>query len=43
MTAMIRKTLMKQVFKAMDVDTKQFKERSVLGTHILCEGQAHRS
>ena len=23
---------MKQVFKAMDVDTKQFKERSVLGT-----------
>ena len=27
-----QKTLMKQVFKAMDVDTKQFKERSVLGT-----------
>ena len=27
-----QKTLMKQVFKVMDVDTKQFKERSVLGT-----------
>ena len=27
-----QKTLMKQVFKSMDVDTKQFKERSVLGT-----------
>ena len=27
-----QKPLMKQVFKAMDVDTKQFKERSVLGT-----------
>lgn len=27
-----QKTLMKQVFKAMDVDTRQFKERSVLGT-----------
>ena len=27
-----QKTLMKQVFKAMDVDTKQFKERSVLST-----------
>ena len=27
-----QKTLMKQVFKAMDVDTKQYKERSVLGT-----------
>lgn len=26
-----QKTLMKQVFKSLDVDTKQFKERSVLG------------
>ncbi len=27
-----QKTLMKQVFKTLNVDTKQFKERSVLGT-----------
>lgn len=27
-----QKTLMKQVFKTLDIDTKQYKERSVLGT-----------
>ena len=26
-----QKTLMKQIFKSMDIDTRQFKERSVLG------------
>lgn len=31
MTATTRRTLMKQVFKTLDIDTKQYKERSVLG------------
>ena len=30
MTGMTKRTLMKQIFKRLDVDTKQFKERAVL-------------